>query len=318
MPRKRNTIPQRRRYSRDLKSRIVYQAHSLGRKTSSIAIDLDIPLRVVQRTLEVWRDHGDVVPPPKGRSGQPMVLRGLAVDFMLALIEREPDIYLDEIQNQLCELHDLHVSLPTISRTLKRLGFSSKKLSKAASERSEEASLEFTAEVGRDPPEYFVCADEASVNVLTSYRENGWAYHGLRARKRARFTRGTRYSILPALSIEGIIYSRIKVGSYNGDDFLDWLDGLLEVMNPYPAPHSVLVLDNCRIHHVEGVEERCLERGIKLVYLPPYSPDLNPIEECFSFIKHYIRRFGDEFRECVESDDAAAPFGFLYHALDHA
>ena len=39
-----------------------------------------------------------------------------------------------------------------------------------------------------------------------------------------------------------------------------WLEGLLEVMNPYPAPNSVLILDNCRIHHVEGVEELCAQR----------------------------------------------------------
>lgn len=70
----------------------------------------------------------------------------------------------------------------------------------------------------------------------------------------------SRYSILPAITVDGIIYSHIKEGSYNGDQFMEWLDGLLQVMNPYPAPRSVLILDNCRIHHVEGVEERCEER----------------------------------------------------------
>jgi hypothetical protein len=70
----------------------------------------------------------------------------------------------------------------------------------------------------------------------------------------------SRYSLLPAITVDGIIYSHIKKGGYNGDEFIDWLDGLLDVMNPYPQPHSVLVLDNCRIHHVEGVEERCAAR----------------------------------------------------------
>jgi DDE superfamily endonuclease len=67
-------------------------------------------------------------------------------------------------------------------------------------------------------------------------------------------------SVLPAITTEGIIYSHIKEGSYNGDQFLVWLEGLLQRMNPYPAPRSVLVIDNCRIHHVEGVEEMCQER----------------------------------------------------------
>ena len=56
--------------------------------------------------------------------------------------------------------------------------------------------------------------------------------------------------------------------------------------------------------------------GVKLVYLPPYSPDLNPIEECFSFIKQYIRRRGQEFRDCVEGGDKAKPYLYLYAALD--
>jgi hypothetical protein len=56
--------------------------------------------------------------------------------------------------------------------------------------------------------------------------------------------------------------------------------------------------------------------GIRLVYLPPYSPDFNPIEECFSWIKHYIRRFGSKFRDLVEMGNAEDPYLFLYDALD--
>lgn len=56
--------------------------------------------------------------------------------------------------------------------------------------------------------------------------------------------------------------------------------------------------------------------GIRLIYLPPYSPDLNPIEECFSFVKHYIRHHGTEFCTIVEFGNELAPFSFLYTALD--
>lgn len=61
------------------------------------------------------------------------------------------------------------------------------------------------------------------------------------------------------MSVDGIIHSDIKIGAYNGDQFLQWLKDLLAVMNPYPAPKSVLILDNCRIHHVPGVQELCDE-----------------------------------------------------------
>ena len=120
--------------------------------------------------------------------------------------------------------------------------------------------------------------------------------------------------MLPAMTMNGVIYSHIKKGAYNGNEFVEWLAGLLEIVNPYPAPNSVLILDNCQIHHVEGVAESCAERyvfcdldienhtlysvlhsGVRLIYLPPYSPDLNPIEECFSWVKHCIQQCEAEF-----------------------
>jgi hypothetical protein len=66
-----------------------------------------------------------------------------------------------------------------------------------------------------------------------------------------------RYSLLPAITVDGIIYSHIKVGGYNSDEFLEYLDGLTAQMNPYPQPHSILIIDNCQTHHVDGVEELC-------------------------------------------------------------
>lgn len=125
-----------------------------------------------------------------------------------------------------------------------------------------------------------------------------------------------RYSVLPALTLDGVIYSEVRFGAFNGDMFLDFLDNLLEVMNPHPLPHSVLVLDNCAIHHVDGVAERCFAAGVKLVYLPPYSPDLNPIEEAFSAFKAHARRFGDYFRAAMETGIRADTLMWIYEALD--
>jgi transposase len=60
---------------------------------------------------------------------------------------------------------------------------------------------------------------------------------------------------------------------------------------------------------------RVAHRGVKLFYLPAYSPDFNPIEEMFSYIKSYIRRHGNQLRAAMESGDKAEPFLFLYLAV---
>jgi len=57
--------------------------------------------------------------------------------------------------------------------------------------------------------------------------------------------------------------------------------------------------------------------GVKLVYLPPYSPDLNPIEEFFSWMKAWIRRHGQRFRDIVEEGEDADAIMFLYYCLDN-
>ncbi|KIO01158.1 hypothetical protein M404DRAFT_150973 [Pisolithus tinctorius Marx 270] len=94
--------------------------------------------------------------------------------------------------------------------------------------------------IGEDSPDHIVCIDESAVNVLMTFHLNGWSHS--------------------TLMTSGIIYSHIKVGTYNGNHFLNYLHGLLDIMNPYPALHSVLVMDNFRIHHVDGVEELCQEQ----------------------------------------------------------
>jgi len=130
---------------------------------------------------------------------------------MLALLKHSPDIYLDEIQEQLQEQYKIDVSFSTISWTLKRLGISSKavsstylsyislflltfqKLSKIAAEHCEEAWHDFALIIGGEPPKYLVTSDEAAVNILTSYRLNGWSTKGLKAHKQCCFVCGTWY-----------------------------------------------------------------------------------------------------------------------------
>lgn len=68
------------------------------------------------------------------------------------------------------------------------------------------------------------------------------------------------YSLLPALSLDGILCLDIIEGSFNTSRFAQFIDGLLYVMNPYPGPNSVIVMDNCNIHKdqtiIEMIEER--------------------------------------------------------------
>ncbi|KAF8135911.1 Homeodomain-like protein, partial [Mycena galopus ATCC 62051] len=126
MPRIKPHVPVRTHYSKDLKQRVIYQRFTLGYKPTKIAIHLNIPLRVVQRVITTWKEIGEVA---RDRTyiGRAPMLSPAHIKFMLALLEHTPDMYLDEIQEQLYNQHDVDTSLATLSRTLARLGISSKK-----------------------------------------------------------------------------------------------------------------------------------------------------------------------------------------------
>ena len=82
-------------------------------------------------------------------------------------------------------------------------------------------------------------------------------------------------------------------GSVNGETFLEFIQGkLVPEMLPYDGENlqSILVMNNCSIHHVQPVLETLRLMGILVLFLPPYSPDMNPIEEMFSSINSLVPR----------------------------
>ena len=72
--------------------------------------------------------------------------------------------------------------------------------------------------------------------------------------------------------------------------FEDFIEHLLQHCGKWPEPKSVLVVNNPSFHHSQRVEQMCSEAVVKLMYLPPYSPDLNPLEEFLAELKAFIRR----------------------------
>ena len=93
-------------------------------------------------------------------------------------------------------------------------------------------------------------------------------------------------TILGALSTRGVIAAMTIEEATDGDIFLAYLD---HVLCPVLAPGDVVVMDNLSSHKVQGVSERIQARGAELLYLPPYSPDLNAIEKAWSKLKEILR-----------------------------
>lgn len=121
--------------------------------------------------------------------------------------------------------------------------------------------------------------------------------------------------MLPALSLDGILHLEVVEGAITGDIFRQFVQGLLPRMNEWPLPNSVLVMDNATIHKVEGIREMVEERGARILYLPAYSPDLNPIELAFSSIKAWLRLNRDRVNQELENGNVYDAFWQAVHSV---
>ena len=184
-------------------------------------------------------------------------------------------------------------------------------LTRPALERNEHDRREFKALINRYfRPEQLVFADESHFNRLTLRRPYAWSKRGERATQYEFSFRGSKYSILPAISLDGIVHLEVLDKAISGDDFRRFVQGLLPRMNEWPLPKSVLIVDNASIHKVAGIREMVEERGARLVYLPAYSPDFNPIELAFSKIKGWLRANRERLDIELNSGDATVYSSF--------
>jgi transposase len=100
--------------------------------------------------------------------------------------------------------------------------------------------------------------------------------------------RSERWSILPAVTVNGYIAFTMFQGAITAEVYEQFL---LDSVLPYATPgYSVLVMDNASIHRSPRVRHLCAAFGVFLEYLPPYSPDFNPIEKSFKVLKSWIKR----------------------------
>lgn len=93
-------------------------------------------------------------------------------------------------------------------------------------------------------------------------------------------------TMLAALTIRGLEAPMTIAEPTDGDIFLAYLE---QVLCPQLRPGQVVIMDNLSAHKVEGVRALIEGAGARLIYLPPYSPDLNPIEQAWSKVKQLLR-----------------------------
>jgi transposase len=182
-----------------------------------------------------------------------------------------------------------------------RLGAEEKTLRAAEQDRADvaEQRASWHADLARIAPERLVFIDETGIDTRMT-RAYGRAARGQRVPGKVPWGHWRRLTVIGALALDGVVASMSVAAATSTAVFLAFVEQVLA-----PAlrerPGTVVVLDNLAAHKAERVRAALEEAGLGHRYLPPYSPDLNPIEQAWSKLKARLRAEGARSREALEA-----------------
>ncbi len=207
----------------------------------------------------------------------------------MALVDEAPDATLAEIQTRLSDTHGLKKSTSCQWRFFRRHDVTFKKTLHAAEQDRPDVKAAREAwrknQVSLDPAHLLFIDETATATNMTRLR--GRSMQGQRLIGKAPHGHRKTTTFVAALRNDRITAPLVIDGAMNGKTFIRYLEQFLV---PTLAPNDIVVMDNLAVHKVAGVKSAIESAGASVLYLPAYSPDLNPIEMVFAKLKALLRK----------------------------
>lgn len=159
-----------------------------------------------------------------------------------------------------------------------------------------QARRRWVREQGLLDPAHLVFIDETAVTT-NMVRLNGWSPRGKPLIGDVPMAHWETVTFIAGLRQTGIVAPMLIKGAMNGEAFLAYIE---QCLVPTLKRRDIVVIDNVSFHKVLGVEEAIRAAGAELRYLPPYSPEFNPIEEVFHPLKTWLRKAAERTIEGLQ------------------
>ena len=274
----------------------MWQREVKGYTVKRVASNLGVDAATVSRIVNRFRLSGVVQRMPHNHISYSLLTEPIKL-MILHLVLQRPGMYLHEIASAVLEDTGANLPLSSICRFLRRMRFTQQKLRLVAKQRDEYKRALFVSEVSVYKPDMLIFLDESGSDRRACIRRYGYSLQGKPLVHEKLLVRGKRVSAIGLMSMNGMLDCKVVTGTVNSEVFYNFVEtALLPQLMPFNGsnPHSVVVMDNCSIHHVHRIVKMIHEVGALVHFLPPYSPDYNPIEEGFSKVKACLKLMDEE------------------------
>jgi transposase len=271
-----------RPYSLDLRQRVAQAVDNHEGSLRQLARRFFVSLSFVARLLALRRQTQSLDPRPH-RGGRRPAIDGADLDRLRQLVADQPDATLDELAQRLGK-----GSTAAVCRALRRLNITRKKKVLRADQRQRPDVLrkrkEFLQELATTDPEHRVYVDEFGATTAMA-RTHGRAAVGERVYDSVP-GKWESMTVIAGMRLGGVMGTGAFAGATDTPTFRVYAE---QVLAPELRPDDVVILDNLKPHKDKEVVAAIEAAGARVLPLPPWSPDLSPIEEMFSKVKGLLR-----------------------------
>jgi transposase/transposase-like protein len=289
-----------RSYSVDLRQKIIDAYENKEGSIRQLAQRFKVAPSCVHELLQHYRRSGTVEPKPHAGGPEPKI-QAQALTILQELVQQDNDATLSELAQRLYERTQIQVSPTTIHRSLKKLKLTRKKktfkASEAKTDRVQQLRCQYWLLLQGIPAQNLIFLDETGINLAMSLLY-GLSTQGLRAYSDQPKNKGKNTTVIGVIALSGLIAAFSFAGALDGDIFIFFVEQMLV---PQLWKGAVVVMDNLPTHKVEGVRAAIEAVGARLIYLSPYSPDFNPIENCWSKVKNALRKLESRTQEALDT-----------------
>lgn len=287
-------------YSMDLRERVAAAVDLHAGSQRQIARRFRVSLSFITRLLRTRRRTGSLAPKPHG-GGHPPALDRAGRVRLRRLVRKQPDATLEELAGRV----GVRCSRMAIFRTLRKLEITRKKKSLHAQERDtprvRRKRRAFRKEVATLDPASLVFVDETGANTAMT-RTYGRAPRGQRV-KGSVPGHWKSVTLIAGLRLSGVVAPLAFEGATDTPAFEGYV---AQALAPQLCPGEVVIWDNLKPHQAAEARRAVEGTGAILMALPPYSPDLTPIEEMWSKVKGGLRSAAARTTEAVYDAMGAA------------